>query len=333
MIGLNVLLKRVGLLVVRLRKDDQPIVDYLEGVCREGNVTIRKEERDVEPELFFKKIPNYPVVVLFTGEGIITKVFDEEGAGMERITAGEEFLWDREATPEGGVKIVFTRKEKLATWMGMLEKRKVPVMRIYLNSLVEERELEQYIYCFFQQELKWKILAEPTPRGNWLCTLLLRRSKLAVLVILLCLLMINYVWSGILREHHASIQFELTRLERNVSARDKHSREVERVVSEYRRTGNRRNALIVDRVAAVTPPEIVLESLEVSPLLKLYEEGKPLSVRDGLLRCKGRSAMTEEVTRFIDGLVKAEFAKEVKLVSLEQERETGQSVFKIEIRL
>lgn len=331
--GLSVMLKRVGLLVVRMRREGDPVVDYLEGICRGKRVTIVREERSVEPESFFRKSPDYPVVIWFTGEGIITKLFDETGGGMERITVGGEFLWERESFSGDGMKIVFTRKERIEALSAVLEKQKVPVAGIHLSPSVDEREYESYLFRFFQEELKWKVLMEPTERGSCLCTLLRRKLRLPVLVCLLSLLLVNFLWNDTLRKRHSLLQAELTRVERNVSARDKHSREVERVVNEYRRTGNRRNAFIVDRMAAVIPPEVVLESLEIGPLLKVYEKGKPLSIRDGLLRCKGRCAITEKITRFIGELTKTDFAREVKLISLERERDTGQSLFKIEIRL
>lgn len=42
-------------------------------------MTIAREERSVEPESFFRKPPDIPVIILLTGEGIITKLFDETG--------------------------------------------------------------------------------------------------------------------------------------------------------------------------------------------------------------------------------------------------------------
>ena len=164
-------------------------------------------------------------------------------------------------------------------------------------------------------------------------TLIAGKIKLVALLCLLGLLVVNYMWNTSVREKYASLQLEIASLERDVSNREELSREMERVVREFEGSGTGRVSVVLDRVAALVPPAVNLDMLVVNPLLKGLEEGKSVVTREGCLELSGVTADPGQVTLFTGSLSSSAFARQLKLVSLDRNRETGWFNFKIWIGL
>ena len=105
------------------------------------------------------------------------------------------------------------------------------------------------------------------------------------------------------------------------------------MVREFEGSGTGRVSVVLDRVAALVPPAVNLDMLVVNPLLKGLEEGKFVVTREGCLELSGVTADPGQVTLFTGSLSSSAFARQVKLVSLDRNRETGLYHFKIWIGL
>lgn len=346
MIRLDSILNRVIILVIRLEKDGEPKIS-MSSIDRKGKELIVEEFDDrVELEKIGTRNIKDPVLLMITGHGIIRKVYrGDEMNERERITNNDEFLWDCLVKENGDNVIAFTRKDRVSFYLEKLEQNQVPVIDIHVGNVVIEDSVtfEQEMDTrktsilladqFYKNGIKWKELARAGKRGNILSSLMIKRIKLPLLLCLLGLLLVNYLWNSSVREKYVRQQAELTLLEKNVSNREKLSREMEQVIREFKGKGKNSFTPVLDKIASLVPEEVILETLTLNPLVKTLEDNKPLITREGFIELAGITSNPEKVTAFTSKLTGCDFTRQVKLISLDKNRESGVFNFKIRVGL
>ena len=84
--GLRSLLNRFAVVVVTLKKEADPDVVYYRGYWKRKKVCLERAD-GIQPG-------RWPVLVLFTGYGVIAKDCTGKTDWAGRVTAGDEFLWE-----------------------------------------------------------------------------------------------------------------------------------------------------------------------------------------------------------------------------------------------
>ena len=329
--------KRVVVVFVRLQQDGTMQTDVVHTVREKGKIRVERVVADVEMEELGSMKLKEPTLMEISGRGVIRKVFRaDDTEGMERVTGNEDLIHSSSSGEEGEVVLNFTRRDRIEALEEVLRRDRVPVLEMKVESESSDKPEEVALFLaerFYGTKAGWRDLVHGGTRGDLLAGLVAGKIKFVMLCCLLGLLLVNYLWNSSVRERYAGQQTEMFALERDVSDREKLSREMERVVREFKGNGTEHYCAVLDRIAAVVPPKVNLETLNVNPLLKTIEEGKPLVLREGYIELSGETADSGEVTVFTGVLAKLDFAREVKLLSLDKDRETGLFHFKILIDL
>ena len=343
---LQKMLDRITVIFAFLQQDGVIKLDVLRLVRGKHGVQVEEDVREVIAGDIGEMKLKEPTLLLVAGHGIIRKVFHEgDEDGIRRVTENENIIWERFDRDDGECVLCFTRRDKIESLEEELHGYQVPVIETCLQGVRSGEEglpmNQEWVRGtaiglaerFYDRGITWNDLLKGGKRGDSLAALIAGKIKLIALLCLLGLLVVNYLWNTSVREKCASLQLEIVSLERDVSNREELSREMERVVREFEGSGTGRMSVVLDRVAALIPPEVNLDMLVVNPLLKGLEEGKSVVTRDGCIELSGVTADPEQVTSFTGRLSSSAFARQVKLVSLDRNRETGLFNFKIWIRL
>lgn len=334
---LEYIFKRVIVVFVRLQKDETMKIDLVHTIRDKRGVRVENVVAGVELEELGGMKLKEPVLMVVSGHGVIRKVFqvgDEEG--MERVMGNEELIYSRSGGENGGTVLCFTRRERLATLDEMILREQFPVLEMKVDCDAGKKTDEAALSLaevFYKDKVGWRELIHGGARGDRLAGLVAGKIKIVMLCGLLGLLLVNYLWNASVRERYAGQQMEMSSLERDVSDREKLSREMENMVREFKGNEIRHYGVMLDRIAAVVPPKVNLETLTVNPLLKTIEERKSLVLREGYVELSGETSDSGEVTVFTGALAECDFAHRVKLLSLDKDRETGIFHFKILIDL
>lgn len=343
---LEKMLDRITVIFAFLQQDGAIKLDVIRLVRGKNGVRVEEDVQEVIVGDIGEMKLKEPTLLLVAGYGVIRKVFHaEDGDGIRRVTENENVIWERFDRDDGECVICFTRRDKIISLEDELHGYRVPVIETCLWGVRSgeevlptnrERVRESAIGLaerFYDRGITWKDLLKGGMRGDSLAALIAGKIKLVALLCLLGLLVVNYLWNTSVREKYASLQLEIASLERDVSNREKLSREMERVVREFKGNGTGRMSVVLDRIAALVPAEVNLDMLVVNPLLKGLEEGKSVVTREGSIELSGVTADPGQVTLFTGNLSSSAFARQVKLVSLDRNRETGLFNFKIWIGL
>ena len=105
------------------------------------------------------------------------------------------------------------------------------------------------------------------------------------------------------------------------------------IVADFTRRLPYRHALLLDRVASHVPPSVTLISLAVQPMLKTLEDGHDPVCAYGFLTIRGRTQDAGSVSALMGGLKSEPLLREARLEGLEQNRESGETEFKITVAL
>lgn len=343
---LEKMLDRISVIFAFLQQDGVMKLDVIRLVRGKNGMRVEEVVQEVIAGDIGEMKLKEPILFVVAGHGIIRKVFHEEDEdGIRRVTENEDIIWERFDRDDGERVICFTRRDKIVLLEEELHGYQVPVIETCLWGVRpgeeilpanRERVCESAIGLaerFYHRGITWRDLLKGGKRGDSLAALIAGKIKLVALLCLLGLLVVNYMWNTSVREKYAGLQLEIASLERDVSNREELSREMERVVREFEGSGTGRVSVVLDRVAALVPPAVNLDMLVVNPLLKGLEEGKSVVTREGCLELSGVTADPGQVTLFTGSLSSSAFARQVKLVSLDRNRETGWFNFKIWIGL
>lgn len=271
---------------------------------------------------------NNLAAVVVCGHGVVSK---PEGSELvTRVKADPDtFLW---SAADGTTS--FVRRERLGTLTEELAAAGIVPVRVFCTD--PHVDFEKMAGEFARQlyaELHWRTLVRPTSEGSAAAQAVVRRAALPVLGVFLCLLAANVVLSPTLNARQQALQQEITARERTVSnaaSTDVRQREV---LSEFASRPRISRALFCDRVGAVVPEKIVLTALEIEPLTKRFESGKPLQRRADFAVICGVAPAASDVSDFVQNLSALTCCRDVRLANVEKERDGDRLLFRIETAL
>ena len=307
---------------------------FVLGLDRSG-LRILRECADPDADALKKECSGRPVLISVSGYGIVTKP-TEDTAIVEKVTSDPEtFAWSFSDEKEDSGSISFVRREQVEPLGQRLAANGIPFMDIRYGRAAADPEQEALRQAerFYRDTLKWRTLLRPIPEGRMVAKAAERRLRLPVLGLMLLLLVVNTFASGSLQERRAQQRTVLSAREKRQDASQARSEQRRAAVAAFSHRLPYRHALLLDRAASHVPLSVTLTSLAVQPLSKTLEEGKDPVFASETLSIRGVTNDASAVSELMTGLRSEPLLREARLESLEQNRESGETEFKITVAL
>lgn len=106
-----------------------------------------------------------------------------------------------------------------------------------------------------------------------------------------------------------------------------------KLLAEFSEAPGVSRALFCDHIARAVPDRVVLTALDVEPLVKRFEAGKPLQRLENRVVVCGTAPAAADVSAFVQRLSQTGYGRDVRLVNLEKERDGDRLTFRIETAL
>ncbi len=268
-----------------------------------------------------EKAGKAPLLIMACGYGVITKEVSAAPDVAAKVMAPESgYIWARD-----GDRLSFVRQAQMEPFAEL----KPLAMGCGVSPSDAGRFAEQY----YAQNVKLRNALRPTPEGSVLALQLVRRVQMPVLCLLLTLLVANALIGPRVAGRRQAVQSEIMALERQLGKADDASRSRTQTLAEWGHIPPHGYAWLCDRAASVIPKDIFLTSLSVQPLLKTIEEGKKPNFSENEMVITGCSARSESVSGYAAALGNLHMARQVRLSSVEHDREKDVYTFRINLEL
>lgn len=326
------ILNRFVLLVIDLQKDGAAKEIFFRGTWKKGTICL-EETGGTGPEgCPDEKWKQWPVLVLFTGYGVVSKTYERKTELIVRIIQGEEFLWEKMDTEKDEEqRIVFVRQEVVGPLLKNIEDQGTVVTEVSLSEDAGRDFLERWVVRIYNRWHTREYWGKKERSDQVLAHIVEKRMRLPILVIILILLGINYPLLSDLQERVVRQQSELVVRQQKVAAYRAGSEKTQKMVRAF--SARKKLSPFLDRIAALVPAGITLELLSVNPSERRIEPGKPLPLKEDYVMVEGYTRQTAEVAQFTGRLAEEEPLWRVMLIRLDRREETGDFVFQIGIVL
>lgn len=266
------------------------------------------------------------VAVVICGHGVVTKSDDTEITARVKNDPGT-FLW----SSSGGFTS-FVRRDRLSVVNAELSIRNLRPMRLFCADAAAD--LESVTNGFAAEllaGLRWRWLLRPTEESSGVVQLLVQRVRLPVLGLFLSLLIANVLLAPRFNTRRQLLQAEVEAREHSVLDAATIGAQQQKLLAQFA-TPTFSRAMLCDHIAASVPLKVVLTALDVDPLVKRFEGGKPIERRDGVTILCGTAPTASDVSEFMQRLTAATIGCEVRLSGVRREHDNDLLNFQIEIQ-
>lgn len=271
---------------------------------------------------------NTPVVVVACGHGVVTKPDGAELVARVKADAGT-FLW---SAADGQAS--FVRRERLQGVLAELTGAGIVPVAVYCaDAAADFGQTAGILARQFRDTLGWRMLLRLTPEASAVSQALVRRLGFPVLGLFLLLLAANAAFSPQLNARRQALQTELAARERTASGAASADVRQRKLLAEFAAGSGVARALFCDRIGGAVPARVVLTALDVEPLAKRFEAGKPLQCRGNTAVISGTAPAAADISDFVQRLAGTGYCRDVRLTHVEKERDGDRLAFRIETAL
>lgn len=314
------LLNHFTVVVVTLKKEADPDILFYEGYWKKKKMCLEAVDT--------MQSGKWPILILFTGYGVIIKNCDSEIDWAGRVTTGDEFLWEWKTMGEER-SLVFVRRDVVIPWLEKWEKEGWAMAGVSLSVEVSIQILEVWIEKVYRHWQTWKYWRKDRKEQQVLATLLLKRLKWPILLLALFLSAIGYPLQTALQRQVLQQQEELSLWQQKMQLYRDDEERIGRISRML--IGNGRLAPLFDRIAAAVPLGVTLVRLDANPLERRVEAGKPLVVKERCVVVEGYTRKPEEVVLFTESLSEIDRSWRVMLEGLDRRKDKKDFTFRISI--
>jgi len=266
--------------------------------------------------------------VVVCGHGVVTKPDDAEITVRVRADAGT-FLWS-----SANGRTSFVRRERLQNLTDEFAAHRIVPVRVFCTDAAGDfgtvaEEFARQLY----DGLRWRSLVRLTHESSAAAQTLVRRAAFPVLGVWLALLAANAVFSPRFNARRQMMRTELAAQERAASGSASADARQRKLLAEFSEVPGVSRALFCDHIARAVPDRVVLTALDVEPLVKRFEAGKPLQRLENRVVVCGTAPAAADVSAFVQRLSQTGYGRDVRLVNLEKERDGDRLTFRIETAL
>lgn len=266
--------------------------------------------------------------VIACGHGVVTKHTDTQIAARVKADA-ETFLWS-----SSNGQFSFVRRERLEELRGELAGEGIVPVAVFCADAAADFHTQAALFATqVYDTVRWLWLLRLTDGSSAAAQVLARRLRFPVLGAFLLLLAANAFFSPRLMARRQALQTELAARERSASGAASANARQRRLLAEFSAAPDVSRALLCDRIAGAVPEAVVLTALEVEPLTKRFEAGKPLERREEVVVIRGTAPAAGDVSAFTRQLTTSAGCRAVQLANVEKERDGDRLSFRIETAL
>lgn len=318
--GLRSLLNRFAVVVVTLKKEADPDVVYYRGYWKRKKVCLERAD-GIQPG-------RWPVLVLFTGYGVIAKDCTGKTDWAGRVTAGDEFLWEWKEVGEKRL-LVFVRRVEVVSWLEKWEQEGWAMAGISLVGSCRCAGFGSVGRANLPALADMEILAQGQERAAGDSGPFAETLEVACTLGGLGPVGIAYPLQTALRRQVLQQEEELSLWQRKIQLRRDDEERAGRMSRML--TGGGRLAPLFDRIAAAVPRGVTLVRLEANPPERRVEAGKPLVLKEGCVMVEGYTREPADVALFTEKLSGAGRSWRVTLERLDRRMEKADFTFRISI--
>lgn len=279
------------------------------------------EKAPVRIDIAWSKPPQGIWAVTVQGHGVVSKPLTVPGVAGRVMSDAATFVWSES---EGDVS--FVRRERLQPVLEELAGVRIFAQRIAVAEPPGKVARE------FYAGLRWRDLLRIGDCGSSLSQAFGRRLLPGVLSLLLLLLGANAAVSGSLQTERQQLRALSEQRRRSGRVQAEGIAERERLLTDFSRKPVTPYALLCDRIGACVPEPVRLTLLDVEPLSRRFEAGKPLQRIRRHVTVGGECSGSSQVGNFVEELAKSGLARSVRLTSVASTRE-GALQFRIDLEL
>lgn len=281
------------------------------------------------------KWKNSPVLMIFMGDGIISKLYDQQDIANKKIMKDSNFIWNIETTDAQEQRISFLRRDNLSEFLQMCKQQHLILIDNWIYRADEEYNIQIRLENLYLEHFRSSMLLQSSDFKNMLANVLFQKLFLPVLLLFFALLLGNYFLNSYYTKQYQQKQSIIQQNERNNRVNSQEEQKKNQLLAGYNKIPNQSFALLADRIASYIPSNLYLTSMNIFPLgkNKNVRDRKTLPMEYHTIRLKGTVETPGSVTLLSQLLESDKLFEKVKVVQLGRLKNTNIFEFELEITL
>ena len=318
MISLKNILLHYNVVIVNYERGGGYSALSYRGRYKSGEVIYSHPEIITERDKFSN---SFPLLLYVCGYGVINK---PEEQASQIVSDGETFI----STLQSNGTVCFVRRSQIEP---LLERTGNSLLNIACVGVdVDAVSLGR---DFYLSHVNLRNMLRLDALGAQLSTQLYKKAQLPVLMAVLGVLLINFAIGGTVDKKYNENSALLITLQNAKGRQDELSKQEQDMLKEIARGINSGFAYLSDCIGLAVPESVILHNLSIQPPIRRIEEGKPYNIEMYKIIIKGNSTDAAGISLFVSQLKEIERVRNLKISSVEQNRE-GQSLnFIIEVEV
>ena len=262
-----------------------------------------------------------PLLLYICGYGVISKPAEQVA---QLVSDREKFI----SCAGSNETINFVRRSQVEP---LLEKLDNQVL--HTECIVDKEDAVTRSREYYRSGFTIKNLLQPDKAGSQLSTQLYKRIRLPLLSAVLIILLVNFFAGESINRKYSENHYLLTALQREKGRQDELSNQEQDMMREFGSGINFGFAYLCDRIGAAVPESIILKNIAVQPPVRRMEEGKPFNVEMSKVVVRGEAMTAAGISLFTSQLKSIDRVRDLKISSVEQNRDGNALGFIIEMEL
>lgn len=276
-----------------------------------------------------------PVLMIFTGDGIISKAYDKEDVANKRIMKDSNFIWNIETTGGKEQILSFMRRDNLSEFLQMCKQQHLILIDNWIYGSNVEYDIQIRLENLYLEHFKSSMLSQSSDFKDTLANALFQKLFFPVLLSFFFLLLGNYFLNSYYAKQYQHKQSIIQLNERKNRANSQEELKKNQLLAGYNQIPNKSFALLADRIASYIPSNLYLTSMNIFPPRKNRKnrELKTLPMDYHIIQLKGMVETPGSVTLLSQLLESDKLFEKVKVVQLGRLKKTNIFEFELEIIL
>ncbi len=281
------------------------------------------------------KWKNSPVLVLITGDNVISKAYDKQDANNKRIMKDAGFLWDIEVTDSRGEIISFLRKDHLAEFLQAVIQHHLVLVDTWIYGSDIEYSIQARLDKLHADGFKSSALMRSPDFRNTLANALFQKIFLPVLLLFFCLLLGNYFLNSYYTKQYQEMQSIIRQNQKESKTSSQEEQKKNQLLAGYNQIPHQSFALLADRIASYIPTNMYLTSMNIFPVGKKTNaaDKKTLPLDFRIIRLRGTVDIPGSVTLLSQLLEADNLFEKVKVIQLDRIKNGNVFEFELEIMM
>lgn len=314
-----------------------------EGCIRVWKVSSKSNRVILEEQQYYNvnnwdKWKHSPAILLITGDQIVEKKFKSTNdASIQKITDNPDLIWNSYLHIDSEEQTLsFLRKDFTEELTGLFEKNNIYVLEKWINKK-ENLNKEQMLLDFCHKKIKISDLRNNPIQANKFSLVAYYKLRLPLLLFFFIILLGNFLLNSRIRQEYEAVKSELYLNQRKNKQQLDNQKKQGRIQLQFESIPKRSLALIADRIASYVPPQIILNSLVISPLegtgKNFISRNKELKFNNNLITVKGETEIPGGISLFTQYLDSDNLFSNVKIHSLVKEKDSSLFTFELNVEL